>query len=80
MVRPLKKAGEDKYACPDGYLACNPKLLEAQQSQSEKLDYAMCYKEGEKEATCPITDIRFKESDKREFATYTEKKFNAGGD
>ena len=71
MTRPELK-GNNKYNCPDGYLPCIPKLIE---EQGDSLEYVQCYKEGEQDETCPITDIRFRQDDFRDQATYSERKF-----
>ena len=57
MVRPVKNVDNGSQACPDGYQPCNPEFLS---EQGSLLDYVICYKEGEKELTCPITDLQFK--------------------
>ena len=72
MVRPVKNADDGSQACPDGYLPCNPQFLNG---QSGLLDYVVCYKEGEKELTCPITDLQFKPQDSNDQATYIKREY-----
>ena len=56
MVRPIQVDSTLKYACPKGYVACNPDFF----LQPQGADYVVC-KESDSfnEADCPITSVKF---------------------
>ena len=69
MQRPVK-AQDGSYECPENYQACNPEFFGKPDGQ----DYVICYKDGEKSSTCPITDLKLMTSDQKADATYEEVK------
>ena len=69
MQRPVK-AKDGSFECPANYKACNPEFF----GKSNGQDFVICYKDGEKSSTCPITDLKLKASAKEAGATYKEVK------